>query len=136
MLRAVDWFFVVFHTGFVVFNVIGWLIPSWRRANLIALLLTGGSWFGLGIFYGLGYCPFTDWHWAVLQRLGESDLPASYMQYLVMRLLGLDLRAAFVDAVVAVGFFAALLTSVVLNIRDAHRRRVAAERSPGGEVGA
>jgi hypothetical protein len=122
MLRVVDWFFVLFHTAFIAFNVFGWLVPRWRRANLVALLLTAASWFGLGIFYGLGYCPFTDWHWSVLRRLGETDLPASYIQYLVMRLMGLDLRPAFVDTVVAVGFFAALLVSAALNIRDARRR--------------
>jgi hypothetical protein len=23
------------------------------------------SWFGLGLFYGIGYCPSTDWHWRI-----------------------------------------------------------------------
>jgi len=45
-----------------------------RKANLILLLLTGLSWFGLGIFYGWGYCPLTDWHWKVLRELGETGI--------------------------------------------------------------
>lgn len=122
MLRVADWLFVIFHTALVVFNVFGWAVPRWRRANLITLLLTAASWFGLGIFYGLGYCPFTDWHWSVLRALGETDLPRSYIQYLVMRLLGLSVDAALVDTAVALGFFGALLVSTLVNVRDTRRR--------------
>ena len=125
MLRALDIAFVVFHTALVIFNITGWAVPRLRRANLVALLLTGLSWFGLGIFYGLGYCPFTDWHWSVLRRLGETDLPASYIQYLIIRLFGLRIDAGIVDAAVVAGFFLSLVMSTVLNLRDRQRRKAA-----------
>lgn len=124
MLRVLDIFFVVFHTAFVVFNVTGWAVKPLRKANLIALGLTGLSWFGLGIFFGFGYCPFTHWHWIVLDRLGETGLPSSYIKYLLIRLLGLDVAAGLVDAFVLGGFIAALAASIGLNMRD--RRRAAA----------
>lgn len=129
MLRLLDGAFVVVHTALIVFNVIGWAVPSWRRANLIVLGLTGASWFGLGIFYGWGFCPLTEWHFRVLERLGERDLPPSYIRYLIERLLGLDLPSNLVDTAVLTGYLAALAVSIVLNVRD-HRagRRVVRER--------
>jgi hypothetical protein len=123
MLAALDIAFVVFHTALVIFNVVGWAIRPLRRANLIALVMTGASWFGLGIFYGFGYCPFTDWHWMVLRRLGETDLPRSYIQYLLIRLLGLRVDAGLVDTLVLAGFLAALAASVAVNVQETHRRR-------------
>ncbi|MFP4374169.1 MAG: DUF2784 family protein [Spirochaetaceae bacterium] len=122
MLRALDILFVVFHTALVVFNLTGWAAPRLRRANLVTLALTGLSWGGLGFFYGFGYCPFTDWHWMVLRRLGETDLPASYIRYLFIRLMGLRIDAAVVDTGVLLTFLAALAVSLVLNIRDMHTR--------------
>ena len=123
MLHALDIAFVVFHTALVVFNLAGWAVPRLRRANLVTLGLTGLSWGGLGFFYGFGYCPFTDWHWMVLRRLGETDLPRSYIQYLLIRLLGLRVDAEVVDAVVLLSFLAALAVSLTLNIRDMRKRR-------------
>lgn len=122
MLRAADQFFVVFHTAFVLFSITGFLFPRLRKANLIALLLTAASWFGLGLRYGLGFCPLTEWHWQVLHAMGERGLPRSYIQYLFQRLLGLSLPAASIDILVGVAFGLSLILSVSLNLRD-HRRR-------------
>jgi hypothetical protein len=123
MLRVIDIAFVIFHTALIVFNVAGWALPRLRLANLVTLALTGLSWFGLGIFYGLGYCPFTDWHFSVLRRLGETDLPRSYVEYLIERFLPVDVSAALVDTTLLVGFLLALAISLVLNVRDFRRRR-------------
>lgn len=121
MLHLLDYFFVVFHTLLVVFNMTGWIWRKTRRLNLITLLLTGASWFILGLFYGPGYCPLTDWHWQVLHKLGETGLPASYMEYLIERLLPVDVNASLVDTFTAGGYFLLLITSIVLNIRDWQR---------------
>ena len=124
LLRALDLFFVVFHTTLILFNLLGWIPRRLRRANLVALLLTAASWLGLGIFYGLGFCPFTEWHWRVLRLLGETDLPRSYTGYLLVRLLGLSLSADLVDLLTAGGAAAALVVSAVLNARDWKRRQL------------
>lgn len=118
MYAALDVFFLVFHTGWVVFNLVGWMWKKTRRANLVTLLLTGGSWVGLGMWYGYGYCPCTDWHWQVRRAMGDDDLPRSYMKFLVDVLTGLDVGAALVDAVTVIGFVTALSVSAVLNGRD------------------
>ncbi len=132
MLAVLDVGFVLLHTTLTLFNIVGWVWHPLRKANLVTLLLTGFSWFGLGVFYGFGYCPLTHWHWMVLERLGEADLPRSYIQYLFIRLLGLELDAGLVDAGVLISFLAALAASVVLNLRDRRRRLQAANHGAAG----
>lgn len=123
MWHLLDWFFVLFHFCLVVFNLFGWIWKKTRLANLITLLLTGASWFILGIFYGIGYCPITDWHWKVLSKLGAHDLPASYIQYLLERFAGIRIPAATVDRWTFILFLLALAISSVLNLMDSRTRR-------------
>ena len=121
--QLIDIFFVIFHTSLIVFNVLGWAWKKTRKANLITLLLTGGSWFILGIFYGIGYCPLTDWHFQVLEELGRTNLPSSYTEYLSERLTGLDFKGQLVDTLTMVVFILSLIISIGLNTRDFLRKR-------------
>jgi hypothetical protein len=113
-----DYFFLILHSAVTLFNLLGWIWKKTRLANLMTLLLTGSSWFLLGIFYGIGYCPLTDWHWRVLQKLGNYHLPNSYIKYLILRLTSMDVNATRVEYATVICFSIALLMSVVLNIRD------------------
>ena len=113
-----DWFFMGFHTLLIVFNLFGWIWKPLRKLNLAAILLTAGSWLILGIFYGIGYCPFTDWHWRVLRELGETGLPHSYPQYLINRVTGITLPSLTVDIITASSLAVAFVISLYLNIRD------------------
>jgi hypothetical protein len=122
--RVLDIFFVVFHTGLVGFNIFGWIWKKTRAANLITLLLTGSSWLFLGLIVGvLGYCPFTDWHFKVLERMGATELPNSYIKYLADRLTGLDFNATLVDKVTLYTFLIALTISLILNVRDIVKKK-------------
>jgi len=117
--RVLDIFFVLFHTFLIFFNLFGWIWRKTRIFNLILLVLTGSSWLFLGLIVGsLGYCPLTDWHFTVLNRLGETDLPSSYVKYLADRLTGLDINPSLVDNVTLYSFLAAFIISIFLNIRD------------------
>jgi hypothetical protein len=80
------------------------------------------------LFYQLGYCFLTDWHWDVLRKLGETDLPNSYTKYLADRLTGLDWDAALVDTVTVVGMCVGVLGAAVVNVRDWWRKRRETER--------
>ena len=115
MFKLADTFFIVFHTALTLFNLFGWIWKKTRKFNLIILLLTGFSWFGLGIFYGIGYCPLTDWHYRVLRKMGESGLPNSYLKYLFDRFTGLDINSNFVEIMTLLLFLFALLASIYLN---------------------
>jgi hypothetical protein len=122
--HILDIFFVVFHSSLIFFNIFGWIWKRTRVLNLITLSLTGAYWLFLGLLVGtLGYCPLTDWHFRILDRLGETNLPNSYTKYLADRLTGLDLNASLVDNVTLYVFLTALIISVVLNIRD-HRNSI------------
>ena len=122
MLTLLDVSFFLFHTGLMVFNLTGWIWMKTRRLHLGVISLTVLSWFGLGMFYGIGYCPCTDWHWQVKRALGEGPLPASYVKYYLDRFTGLDLDPMAIDVSVAVLGVGALLVSLVLNLRDWKRK--------------
>ena len=123
MYEFLDVFFVFFHSAIIIFNLFGWIWKKTRKANLILLLLTACSWFVLGIWYGIGYCPLTDWHWNVLRILGKDDLPNSYVKYLADRITGLNFNSEVVDVSVVALLLLALTASVYVNIRQVKRNR-------------
>jgi hypothetical protein len=117
--RILDIFFVIFHTSLIFFNLFGWIWKKIRKYNLITLLLTGASWSFLGLIVGTpGYCPLTDWHFSVLNKLGVTDLPSSYVKYLVDRLTGLYFNPSLIDNFTLYSFLVALGLSIFLNFRD------------------
>jgi hypothetical protein len=125
LYRILDILFVVFHTCLTLFNLSGWIWKKTRLANLITLALTGASWLFLGLLVGVpGYCPLTDWHFDILERLGKTDLPTSYIKYLVDRLTGLDVNQTLVDNATLYSLIAALAISLFLNIKDFRTRRL------------
>jgi hypothetical protein len=119
-LAALNIAFFVFHTLWIGFICTAWAWRRTRRWHLAAVLLTALSWFGLGIWYGWGYCPFTDWHWQVRERLGYHD-PPSYIQLLVRELAGIDLQPALADALALGTLIVAGALAVFLNVRDFRR---------------
>ena len=125
--KFLDYFFWTFHTGLVIFNLMGWLPQRTRRLNLLTLAATAFSWFGLGIWYGWGYCPCTDWHWQVRRQLGYREEFNTYMQLLFWQLSGVRFETSVVEAMALAGFLISLAVSLVLNIRD-WRRSAAARK--------
>ena len=121
-MKFLDIFFTVFHTCLVLFNLFGWIWKKTRRLNLICLLLTAGSWVILGIFYGFGYCPLTDWHFNILSQLGYTDLPTSYLSFLFTRITGLSIDQALVDGITLWGLIGALIISLYLNLRPMFKK--------------
>lgn len=115
MLNFLDIFFLIFHTALILFNLFGWLFRKTRRLNLITLVLTGLSWFVLGIFYGIGYCPLTDWHFEVLDGLGKGSSINSYVRYLIIRIFNLDISADTADIATLILFLLALMLSLYAN---------------------
>ena len=118
MYAFLDTFFVIFHSSLVVFSLVGWIWKKTRTAHLLVLSLTMCSWFGLGIWYGFGYCPLTDWHWQVKSQLGETNLPSSYVKYYADWLTGQNWNAFLLDLAVAILGVAAFGVSIWLNFRD------------------
>jgi len=117
MYVFLDKFFFIFHAIIIVFSLFGWMWKKTRRANLIVLSLIAGSWFVLGIWYGIGYCPCTDWHWQVRMKLGHYDMPNSYVKFLIDSLAGLDVNAKSVDILTLAFYFLALIASLFTNLQ-------------------
>ena len=123
MYTFLDYFFIVFHWSLILFILTGWAWRKTRRIHLITIGLTLLSWFGLGIFYGWGYCPSTDWHWEIKRKLGESHLPHSYIKYYVDKLTGVSWDPLVVDAAVLILGLLAFALSYRLNRQDDASRR-------------
>lgn len=124
-------FFFVFHVALIFFNLFGWAPRSLRKWNLITLLLTAISWFGLGICYGFGYCFLTDWHWQIRDKLGYATDSNSYIHFLITELTPLSIGEAVVDVWTAILFFLALAVSIALNMRDRQRHTSSKRKVPG-----
>ena len=124
MYQLLDIAFIIFHTLLILFNLLAWIWVATRRWNLATLLGTAFSWFGLGIWYGFGYCPCTHWHWLVRRQLGYTDMPNSYIKFLIHQLTGINIDAAIVDAGTALFFFLALVVSLYVNFRDFNKKAV------------
>ena len=117
MYAFLDKFFFVFHSTVIVFNLLGWVWKKTRLANLIVILSTFFSWFVLGIWYGFGYCPSTDWHWLVRRKLGYYDLPSTYTKFLIDSLTGWDVNETLVKILTVGLLVLALFASVWMNVR-------------------
>jgi hypothetical protein len=117
MYRAVDVLCFVFHSAWTVFVLFGWLWTKARRVHLAAVLLTAFSWFGLGLWFGFGYCPFTDWHWQAREALGYKDIPTSYIAFLVNEPTGWAIDAHLVDMLTVAAFLIAAALSLYVNFR-------------------
>ena len=101
--------------------VIGAVTTLWafRRTRRLHLWIVAGvalSWFGLGLRYGIGYCPLTDWHWRVKRALGETELPGSFVQYTAEWLAGRPLPNGLVDGVTMTTLVAAIALSLWQNL--------------------
>lgn len=119
--------FFIFHTAWISFNCLGWMWQRTRPWHLATVSLTALSWFGLGVRYGWGYCPCTDWHWQVRARLGHDD-PPSYIQLLIRELTGTDPGPTLADALAVITLVVVALLSAVLNIRGRRDARAAVSR--------
>lgn len=118
MYKVLNVFFFVFHIGLILFNLFGWMKPSWRKWNLVTLVLTALSWFLLGIFYGFGYCFLTDWHWEIREKLGYQTESDSYIHFLLTELLPISISEKLVDTFTAILFFMALAISIFVNVKS------------------
>ena len=123
MYEFLNLFFFVFHTSIILFILFGWIWRKTRKANMALILLTAFSWFILGIWYGYGYCPCTDWHWNVRMKLGIYDMASSYVEFLIETFTGWDVSRKFVDMIALIFLATAFLASITTNLRDWKKRK-------------
>ncbi|MDH3534877.1 MAG: DUF2784 family protein [Gammaproteobacteria bacterium] len=109
-----------FHLVLIVFNLVGWMFCETRMLNLVVLLLTLLSWYGLGPLMGKGsawgYCVVTDLQWGVRRQMGLDSRKGGYIKYLADNLLGDDFDETRVDKWSTVVFLTCIFASVTTNL--------------------
>ena len=120
MLKLLDIVFLCLHLLIISFNLFAWIWKRTRKLHLIVLAATLFSWLILGLKYGLGYCFLTDWHWEIKMKLGETNLPNSFIKYFFDQYTFLNLSTEVVDAITIISFVLAILISIYLNFIKKH----------------
>lgn len=115
-LRILDVFYTLLHFLIIGFNLLGWIWKATRQLHFYSVVLTAASWLLLGIWFGVGYCPITDWQWAVKTKLGEKDLPDSFIKYQADRLAGSDFSPILINWITAISFAVVTLIAVYFRI--------------------
>jgi hypothetical protein len=115
MLTLLDVILTFIHLVIIGFNLLGWIWPETRKAHFICIVATAASWFLLGLWFGMGYCPVTDWQWRVKEQLGEYGLPASFIKYYVDKISGQNVSAGLIDMLTGILFGMAAMLSVYVN---------------------
>jgi hypothetical protein len=103
------------HFVLIGFNLFGWIWRRTRKWHLITVAATAFSWFVLGIWFGWGYCPITAWEWNVKERLGETNLPNSFIKYYADKITGGDIDTSLVNDATLTIFLLIIVITVYLN---------------------
>ena len=114
MLSFLNIAFFVSHNVLIVFNLVGWIRPCWRKWHLVTLGATLFSWFVMGFWRGFGYCLCADWHFQIRRNLGIHGGESSYTELLFNQIPGVTVTRWFADVVtVSVLVLIVIATSVV-----------------------
>ena len=115
MLPFLDILFTLLHLFIILFNLFGWILPATRRANFICIVLTAFSWFVLGIWWGWGYCPITDWQWQIKEKLGQHNLPNSFITWFAEKITHTRYSDSLINTLTLSLFLLAAVLSVYFN---------------------
>ncbi|MHA4842594.1 DUF2784 domain-containing protein [Flavitalea antarctica] len=125
MLMFLDVMYTIVHIIIIIFNLTGWIFSRTRKWHLVLIAITCFCWLVAGIWYGFGYCPVTDWQWSVKTKLGESNLPDSFITYLVNNLLGAHVPEPFILNATALSFLLVVLITIYVNFFSQRFRKKA-----------
>jgi len=123
VLLFLDYYFLIFHTLFTLFNIFGWIWKKTRRFHLYTIAATLFSWVILGFWYGFGFCFCTQWHWQVMARLGRFPDERGYIQFLVNRVTGREWPYEQIEVWTLIVMIFISTASIFLNFRDYYLKR-------------
>lgn len=123
-LHFLNWFFLVFHTLLVLFNLFAWIFKKTRLYHFYSILITWFSWLVLGFFYGFAYCFLTDFHWKIREKLAYVDSSYSYIHFLLLELTGIYFNERLVDLIVHNSFIIISIISLYLNFKDYKKNKL------------
>jgi hypothetical protein len=105
------------HILLILFILSGWIFSRLRLAHFIVITLTGLSWLVFGHGNPYGNCILTEWHWQILTKLGETDLPETYAQYLFERITGISVLKTTALVLTRTAWLLTFILSLVLVAR-------------------
>jgi hypothetical protein len=114
-LQLLDYLFTFLHLLIITANLLLWIWPKTRKLHLYIVAITLFCWLILGIWYGIGYCPITDWQWQIKNKLGEANLPNSFVKYHLDNITGLNIPDTTVDIITLGTFLIAIICSIKFN---------------------
>lgn len=115
MLKLLDILFLCLHIAIILFNLFGWIWNRTRKLHIYVVNVTLFSWLVLGLKYGLGYCFLTEWHWQVKYKLGETNLPVSFVKYFFDQFTLFQISAVTVDWITGISFSLAICMALYMN---------------------
>ena len=122
-LHVIDVLFFVFHTGLILFNLAGWVLPQTRRFHFLCIAATLFSWVVMGASYGFGYCLCTDWQFQIRRRLGLPVSGHTYLQLMARVFLGINLSQSASDLLAGGGLLFILVAMFATWIRQRWQRK-------------
>ena len=123
MLKVLDIIFLWLHLLIICVNLFGWIWVKTRKWHFWLMIVTIFSWLVLGLKYGLGYCFLTDWHWEVKRKLGETDLPASFIKYFLDAYTPMNVSEQTVDLLTGISFGLVVMIAVFLKFKRSSRTK-------------
>lgn len=110
-----DFLLTILHLFIIGFNLLGWIFKRTRKTHFWFAMATLGCWVILGVWFGFGYCPITDWQWHVKARLGEQNLPDSFIKYFADKVFNSNINADLVDALTLIFFLISIGCTIKVN---------------------
>ncbi|WP_225872493.1 DUF2784 family protein [Pedobacter polaris] len=112
---VLDILLTILHLIIIGFNLFGWLFKATKKLHFWFAMVTLGCWTILGVWFGFGYCPITDWQWNIKTQLGEQNLPGSFIKYFADKLTGSNINADLIDVLTLIFFLVAIACSIKVN---------------------
>ena len=110
-----DFLLTILHLFIIGFNLLGWIFKRTRKTHFWFAMATLGCWVILGVWFGFGYCPITDWQWHVKARLGEQNLQDSFIKYFADKVFNSNINADLVDALTLIFFLISIGCTIKVN---------------------
>jgi len=113
--KIMDYMLHMIHVSVILICIAGWMFEPTRALHLLVILLVTFSWFGLGKFFGYGYCLLTDTQWRIKRKLGQEPYTESYVKYALDKVTGLNIDKSITDNLTLYTYGGTVILSLTVN---------------------
>lgn len=116
--NLLDFLMHIIHLSLISFMLTGWVFEATRFPHYVLIWLIFGSWFGLGIFYGFGYCLVTDLQWRVKEKLGNPPSTKFYVKHMIDKVISHDIDETLINHISSYTYYGVFLISNFLFLKN------------------